>query len=282
MSGAIAGLVIAGATTAVSFTQASRQRDLQEDAIKAADEAMLAAQDSLNVNFAEQQSINKEAYDAERLAMLSQGAQLTNAGIESERGSAATAGRVYAGQQAGQQAVRGAMSDEMTNIESSILEEDARLRDLNVSLDLEEVAGNQLRASEARSAADLATQQGIQGAASVVGQAASMPALYSKNMAQQQTALGGLQLSEGDNEKFNNAGQGNGVSFNRKQIGQMSGKQFRQYQRSLTPQQKGILFNNPSYTKMYSGGDLGGGFNNNTNLQRIDPICLRLKLTPLP
>ena len=38
------------------------------------------------------------------------------------------------------------MADEMTNIESAIIDEDSRLRDLNVSLDLEEVAGNQQKA----------------------------------------------------------------------------------------------------------------------------------------
>jgi hypothetical protein len=178
MSGVIAGLVITGAGVGMSFAQASKQKNLQEDAIKAADLAMEAAKHRLNANVAEQQSIKKEAYDAERLAMTSTGAQLTNAGTESERGSAATAGRVYAGQLKGQEAIREAMSDEMTNIEGAIIEEEMRLLDLKTALDLEEVAGNQLRASEARAAADLATQQGIEGATQLAGDAVAELKLY--------------------------------------------------------------------------------------------------------
>jgi hypothetical protein len=43
--------------------------------------------------------IQKTPYELEREAMLSAGAQATEAARESERGVAATAGRVYAGQQ---------------------------------------------------------------------------------------------------------------------------------------------------------------------------------------
>jgi len=137
---AIGGLVIAGVSAGASFSQASKQKKLQAQAEQDAAKAMSQARKKLDVNFAEQMSVKKEAYDLEREALLSAGAQATEAGIESERGSAATAGRVYAAQQQGQAGIRGAMADEMTNIEQAIVDEDSRLRDLDVALDLGSVA----------------------------------------------------------------------------------------------------------------------------------------------
>tara|TARA_R110001632_G_scaffold102939_1_gene211495 strand:- start:1214 stop:2119 length:906 start_codon:yes stop_codon:yes gene_type:complete len=159
------GAGVSAATSAgLSFSQASKQRKIQKQAEREADEAMADARNRLGVNFAEDQSIKKEAYELEREANLVAGASATEAGVASERGAAATAGRVYAAQQQGQGQVRAAMGDEMTNIENSIIEEDSRLRDLNVGLDLEEVAGNQQRAALAEARAEQSKQQGIQSA----------------------------------------------------------------------------------------------------------------------
>ena len=163
-----ASLAATATSAGLSFGQAAEQRKLQRASEADADRAMAAVRGKLDVNFAEQMSIKKEAYDLEREAMLVQGAQLTQAGIESERGSAATAGRVFAQQQLGQQQIRGAMADEMTNIEAAVLEEESRLRDLGVGLDLEEIAGQQMRAADAQRAATASTQQGIQSAVSAI------------------------------------------------------------------------------------------------------------------
>ena len=184
MSGVIAGLIISVGSSGLSFAQAAKQGRLQRGAEADAEKAMAAARGKLDVNFAEQMSIKKEAYDLERQAMLVQGAQLTQAGIESERGSAATAGRVFAQQQLGQQQIRGAMADEMTNIESAVLEEESRLRDLGVSLDLEDVAGQQMRAADAQRAATASTQQGIQSALGAAQLAVEQVPLYRKARAE--------------------------------------------------------------------------------------------------
>ena len=115
------GAGVSAATSAgLSFSQASKQRKIQKQAEREADEAMADARNRLGVNFAEDQSIKKEAYELEREANLVAGASATEAGVASERGAAATAGRVYAAQQQGQGQVRAAMGDEMTNIENSI------------------------------------------------------------------------------------------------------------------------------------------------------------------
>lgn len=183
MSGVIAGLAISTVSAGASFAQAAKQNRLKRQAQSDADMAMAAARGKLDVNFAEQMAIKKEAYDLERQAMLVQGAQLTQAGIESERGSAATAGRVFAQQQLGQQQIRSAMADELTNIESAVLEEESRLRDLGVGLDLEEVAGQQMRAADAQRAATASTQQGIQSALDVTQLAVEQVPLYRETRA---------------------------------------------------------------------------------------------------
>ena len=190
---AVVGLAVGITTTAVSFANAAAQKKKQQQAERDADKAMNEARGKLDVNFAEAMTIKKEAYDNEREALLVQGAMATNAGVESERGSAATAGRVYAAQQAGQAQVRGAMADEMTNIENAVIEEDSRLRDLDVALDLEEVAGNQLQAANAQEASQKSMAEGISGAIDVAGQAAAFAPLYAKNVSSQRAAVGGME-----------------------------------------------------------------------------------------
>ena len=245
---AAVGLAVSIGTTANSFAQASKQKKAAQQAEIDADKAMADARGRLDVNFAEQMSVKKEAYDNEREALLVQGAMATNAGVESERGSAATAGRVQAAQQAGQAQVRGAMSDEMTNIENAIIEEDSRLRDLNVSLDLEEVAGNQQKAADAQRAAEQYKQQGIEGAINVAGQAASFVPLYSQNRSAQKAAAGGVQFNAEQSAAFNAAGTS---TFDPAKINQMSNKQYGQYKRSLSDTQKNMLTMNDQYIQGY-------------------------------
>lgn len=175
---ATASIASSAVGAGMSFTQANKQRGLQKQAEADAVKAMAEARQKLDVNFAEQMSIKKEAYDLERQAMLVAGAQATEAGMMSERGAAATAGRVFAGQQQAQGQIRSAMADEMTNIEGAILEEEGRLRDLSVGLDLQEVAGQQQRAADAQAAALAANQQGIEGIANAAEKGVQYIPLY--------------------------------------------------------------------------------------------------------
>ena len=251
---AIGGLVIAGVSAGASFSQASKQRKLQQQAEDDASKAMAEARKKLDVNFAEKMSVKKEAYDLEREALLSAGAQATEAGMESERGSAATAGRVYAAQQAGQAGVRGAMADEMTNIENSIIEEDGRLRDLDVALDLEEVAGNQQKAADAQARAEQAKQQGIQSTLSAAQSAMSLAPLYSQNTSAQKSAVGD---TIGDKALGDTAmgtvggGRFEGQTIGTLDYGSMTNRDFRNFKRNLSYDQRQGLFNNSAYTNAY-------------------------------
>lgn len=164
-----AGVALAGtaATTTMSFVQAGKQKKAQRQAEKDADEAMANARKKLETNFYAAQGIKKEPYELEREALLSQGAQAIQAGVESERGAAATAGRVQLAQQQGQAGVRTAMGQEMMALENKQLAEESRLRDIGVQLDLGEVEGAQLAAANAERLRAQAMQQGFQGLTSV-------------------------------------------------------------------------------------------------------------------
>ena len=256
---AVGGLAISGVSAGMSFAQANKQKKAQERAERDAAEAMAAARGKLDVNFAEQMSIKKEAYDLEREAMLSQGAQLTEAGRESERGAAATAGRVYAAQQQGQAGIRAAQADEMTNIENAIIEEESRLRDLDVALDLEEVAGNQQAAADAQRAAMAAKQAGIQSTISLAQQGLAMAPLYAKNISAQKAAVGDTQFTADEFADFGNVKKGMGAAagdgftnLDFDKVGSMSNRQFRQFKKGLTPEQRNKLFLNDQYISNYN------------------------------
>lgn len=141
------------------------------------------ARKKLETNFYAAQGIKKEPYELEREALLSQGAQAIQAGVESERGAAATAGRVQLAQQQGQAGVRSAMSQEMMALENKQLAEESRLRDVGVQLDLGEVEGAQLAASNAAQLRAQATQQGMQGVTSFAQQLAAAAPLFGTSAA---------------------------------------------------------------------------------------------------
>jgi hypothetical protein len=96
---------------------------MENKARKEANTAMKEARARLEVNYADALSIPKEAYELEREAMLVQGAQALEAGIESERGGAATAGRVLASQQQAQAGARTAMATDIFDLEAMKAEE---------------------------------------------------------------------------------------------------------------------------------------------------------------
>lgn len=160
---AIGGLAISAGSTAMSFMQASEQKGKQRQAEADAAKAMAEARKKLEINFTDEMAIQKEPYELQREAMLSSGAQAIEAGVESERGAAATAGKVQMAQNEAQAGIRTEMGKEMTDIENKRIAEESRLRDLGVQLDLGEVEGQQMQAQNAQSAAAASTAAGFQG-----------------------------------------------------------------------------------------------------------------------
>jgi hypothetical protein len=165
---AIGGLAISAGTTAMSFSQAANQRKAAERATREADQKMAEARARLEVNYAKSMAVQKEPYELQREAQAAGTAQLIEAGQESERGSQTTAGKVLALQQQGQGAIRAAMGEELSDIQGMIIEEESRNRDVNVQLDLGEVAGKQREAAEAKARAEKAKAEGWQGVVNTV------------------------------------------------------------------------------------------------------------------
>ena len=175
---AIGGLAISAGSTAMSFMQASEQNALQRQAEAKAAKAMAEARKRLEINYATERAIKKEPYELQREAMLSAGAQAIQAGVESDRGAATTAGKVYMAQNEAQGGIRTAMGTELTDIEKEIIDEQSRLRDLNVQLDLGEVQGAQLAARDAQEAKTAAETAGFKGIADTAQRGLDMLPLF--------------------------------------------------------------------------------------------------------
>ena len=175
-----AGIGIASSLggAAMSFTQANKQKKLQGQAEAEAAKAMLQARGRLDVNYMDALSVQKEPYELQREAMLAQGAQTIDAAQESERGTAAAAGRVQMAQDEAQGGIRTAMGKELTEIERLKVAEESRLRDLQTQLDLGEVEGAQMAARNAQEMAAQATTQGFEGLTSAATQVANLVPLY--------------------------------------------------------------------------------------------------------
>ena len=258
---AAAGLASTAVTTGMSFAQAGKQKALERQAKVDADEAMKKARQALEVNYYASQGINKEPYELERDALLSAGAQAIEAGVESERGAAATAGRVMMAQNEAQAGQRTAMGNELTALENKKLAEDSRLRDFGVNLDLGEVEGAQKAQRDAQEAATAATNQGFQGITSGIKQAAAFVPLFGQDINAQKSAVGGMQMSSEDFKKFGNV-QGNKIlgaagtdgftNLDFDKIKNMSNSEFIQFKQNLSVDQRKMLFQNNKYTDAYN------------------------------
>lgn len=178
---AIGSIATSVGSAGLSFSEAGKQRKLQKEAENEAAKALVEARKKLDVNYYENLGINKDPYELEREALVSAGAQAIQAGQESERGAAATAGRIQMAQQQGQREIAGDMGAEMLALNKLTAQEDARLVGERVKLDLGEVKGAQLAARDAQEAAAAYTTQGMQSAIQGGMQAIStLVPLYSK------------------------------------------------------------------------------------------------------
>lgn len=177
---AVTSAVIAVGSTAYSFAQAAKQNKQARQAEAEAAKAMADARKKLDVNYMEALSVNMQPYEMAREAAVSAGAQQIEAARESERGVAATAGRLQMAQTEAQQQVRAAMGQELSALEKATAEEESRLRDVGVQLDLEEVQGAQQKAADLQAASAQSIMQGVGSLASAVSSVGEAASLYGK------------------------------------------------------------------------------------------------------
>lgn len=177
---ALAGVAVSAGSAGLSFAQASKQdkraKQAQQDAIKAMNEA----KKMYDINYMESLALQKEPYELEKEALLSQGAMAIQAGAESERGAAATAGRVQMAQNEAMAGQRTAMGKELATLEKETAQEESRLRDIQANLSVGEAVGQQQIAADAEKARAAAIQSGIASATSAIQQGIQSIPLYSK------------------------------------------------------------------------------------------------------
>jgi len=175
------GMATTAATTGASFGQAIKQKRMQKQAQREADRAMADARKKLDVNYLEALAIQKEPYELQREATL-QAAATAMEGVRegSARGAAAGAGRLALATQQGTSQQRADMSKELQQLQMATAEEEGRLRDIGVQLDLQEVQGAQQAVADAEAAKKQATAQGVQGLISLGSQAVQAVPLYGK------------------------------------------------------------------------------------------------------
>ena len=235
------GVAATAATTGMSFVQAGKQKKAMQQAEKDADAAMQEARKKLQVNVYDKLAIQKEPFELQREAMLSQGAQAIQAGVESERGAAATAGRVQLAQNEGQAGIRTAMGQDLQQLDMLSAQEDSRLRDIGVQLDLEEVAGAQLAAANAQELQSQALKQGMEGVTSIGSQLADAAPTFEKTSAARQnqklsnTLTKDFNLSQPSIQQ-NIARQGMIDGFDFSKVGEMEPGAFQAFMNTLPAQ----------------------------------------------
>ena len=175
----------------MSFDAASKAKKKEARALAEVKNKMSEARRKLETNYMDVLAINKEPFERQREALLSAGAQALEAGIESERGGAATVGRLLAAQNEAQGQVRDAQSDRLFDLEAAQAEEDSRLRDIGVQLDLGEVAGAQDAAAAAADKAAMMTNQGLQGVVNTAAAIGAAAPLYASNAGARQANVVG-------------------------------------------------------------------------------------------
>jgi hypothetical protein len=145
----------AGASAGQAISASQAARNASSRATKAFDEAM----NELSANRIAGLSLPREAMERQIEANLSAGADITQAGRESERGAAAIAGQVYRGQTEAQREIAGDIGKQLMGLEAATAEEETRLAGARANLNL----------AEAQGAQQAAAQAGAQSAAAVKG-----------------------------------------------------------------------------------------------------------------
>jgi hypothetical protein len=259
---AIGGFAATALTTGFQVSDLIKSKRLQKEADAEAEKAMAEARKLLDVNVYDALNIQMKPYELEREAALTTGAQLIEAGRESERGAAAMAGRIQANQNELNRNIQARMGKEMSDLQKLSAAEESRLKDINTQLYLDEVEGAQAASAMYEERAAQAAKNTIAGVTSMIGQAAKLPALYNDTTLSEQEAFGKMQLTPEEMQKVGNinfkglgtAGEGfTNLDFDK--ISQMSESEYNAFKNSLTPEQYDMLMKSAQFRKLYRTAD---------------------------
>lgn len=178
---AIAGLAMSALGTATSFIDAGKQNKIMAKAEADAQKSLDQAKKEISVNAYKGLSVNKDPYNKERDALVSAGAQAIQAGQESNRGSAATAGRVQMAQVEGQSGIQASQSKEEKQLDMLVANEDSRIKDMLGQIDLQTAQGSQLQARDAKFAKSKDLSGAFAGMGAMGAELVRMAPLYAKD-----------------------------------------------------------------------------------------------------
>tara|TARA_B110000046_G_scaffold24275_1_gene23410 strand:+ start:882 stop:1820 length:939 start_codon:yes stop_codon:yes gene_type:complete len=146
----------------MSFGQAAKQKGIIADAEAEAESKMKQARASLEKNYMESLSIPKAAFEAQNEAILVAGSAALDAARDgSQRGVGTVAQNVLNSQNDALRDASVRQEQQLFNLEAATAEEESRLRDIGVGLDLQEVEGANMVAADAQAARNAAIQSGI-------------------------------------------------------------------------------------------------------------------------
>jgi len=265
---AIGGAVSTALTTAFSIGDMRKMRKLQKESDADALKFRQKADKFLEVNVYDQLGIQMKPYELEREALASVGAQSIEAGRESERGVAATSGRVFAGYSDAIRDIQTRQGQEMADLEKLSAAEDSRLKDIKTQLALDEAEGAQQASAMYEERAQQAKKNAISGVTSMLGQAAKLAPLYGTDFKSEQAAFGGLELSPEQMQKIGNvnfeglgtAGEGF-TNLDLDAISQFSKPEYKAFVKSLTKDQYRMLFGNKQFGDLYNQAASANQFN---------------------
>jgi hypothetical protein len=147
-TGAIIGISTALASAGASAGQAVSAGQAARNASSRANQAFEEAMQKLSANQFAGIGLPREAMERQIEANLAAGAELTQAGRESERGAAAIAGQVYRGQTEAQREIAGDLGQQLMGLEATTAQEEARLASARANLNLAEAEGAQQAAAQ--------------------------------------------------------------------------------------------------------------------------------------
>jgi hypothetical protein len=263
----------------MSFSDASKQRKAATTARLEADKAIQEARRRAEENVYKALSLSKEPYDRAREAALVQGAQAIEAGVESERGAAATAGRIQMAQNELQRDISGEQTQQIQDLNMTVAEEDARLKDFAAKVSMAEAEGAQLAMRDAEDRRAASMTQGVQGVASTAGQVGQSLNLYQKSKGakgfqklQQQATSAGLTPEQFQNTIAAQGGALAGTGYSKNSVdakgnpivNAMTPMQFQDYLSSDPSLIKDLLKQDLFAPAMKGPADVGSMFDMNT------------------
>lgn len=169
------------ASTGLSFAQAGKQNTLAKDAEASATKAFEDAQKQLDVNYYEQLGLSKTPYENQREAIAQAGAQAIEAAGASERGGAATAGRVLAQSNIAQQGITDQQTKDLQALNKLVVAEDANLASKRGELSLAQAEGAGIAAAQAENLKNQSIMSGVQGLANAGMSLYENSELYKQN-----------------------------------------------------------------------------------------------------